>query len=332
MIHIKQSNGAGSIFKMHGNRRRPYVATVTVGFEMSENNRVVQKRKNIGYYATQKEARQALAEYNKMNIKPDTLDATLEDIWQILLPEKQETLSPSRLVGYRKAYERLEPIKKKTFRSLKTADFQKIIDACPTRSSSKKDIKILLSCCYKYALENDICVKDYSDFIKIEKDDVIIERHILSDMVCGFESAPFSPLNDITLILLYTGCRSKEILANSTLFDLEDETIQIQEAKNKTSVRTIPIHPKIKDAIKRYVDSPRPTYRQLYDYTKKLGFTPHDCRHTFTTRCHECGLNDLVVQKLLGHAPETITQAVYTHISMSEMRTELNKLNYQNPA
>lgn len=325
---MRQSNGSGSIFKMHGNRRRPYVATVTVGFELTDDKRVVQKRKNIGYYASQKEARQALAEYNKMNIKPDTLDATLESIWKILLPEKEQTLSPSRLACYRKAYERLEPLKKKTFRNLKTADYQKIVDLCPTRSSSKKDIKILLTACYKYALENDICVKDYSEFIKIEKDDVKIERHVLSDMVCGFESAPFSLLNDITLILLYTGCRSKEILSNTTLYDLDNNTIEIQEAKNKTSIRTIPIHPKIKERVKRYVDSPRPTYRQLYDYMKSLGFTPHDCRHTFATRCHECGLNDLVVQKLLGHAPETITQAVYTHISMNEMRTELSKLRY----
>ena len=327
MIEIKASNGTGTVIKKKGNRRRPYAAIVTTGFELN-GDKVRQVRKAIGYYRTQKEAREALAEYNKMNLQPQTLDITLDDIWQRLLPEKEATLSETRLACYRKAYERLNPIKKKIFRNLKTSDLQKIVDLCPTGSHAKKDIKIILSACYKYAMENDICPKDYSQFIKIEKDDVKIERHVLTDMVCGFESAPSSPFNDVMLILLYTGARSKEILAISTVFDLESQTIEIHEAKNKTSVRVIPIHPKIMHVVKRYVQEPHMNYPQLYRKARDMGFTLHDTRHTFITRCHECGMNDLVIQKLVGHAPKTITQSVYTHISLEEMRSEMFKFYY----
>ena len=327
MSTIKASNGTGTVIKKKGNRRRPYAAIVTTGFELN-GDKVRQVRKAIGYYRTQKEAREALAEYNKMNLEPQTLDITLDDIWQRLLPEKKATLSETRLACYRKAYERLEPIKKKIFRNLKTSDLQKIVDLCPTGSHAKKDIKIILTACYKYAMENDICPKDYSQFIKIEKDDVKIERHVLTDMVSRFEFGSFCPFNDIMLILLYTGARSKEILASSTVFDLESQTIEIHEAKNKTSVRVIPIHPHILEVVKRYTEEPHMNYQQLYRQAKEHGFTLHDTRHTFITRCHECGMDELVVQKLVGHAPQTITQAVYTHISIEEMRSELLKLHY----
>jgi len=323
----KASNGSGTVIKKKGNRRKPYAAIVTVGYEIV-GEKVIQRRKAVGYFRTQKEARQALAEYNEMNLRPDSLDLTLDDIWRKLYPEKESTLSHSRLAGYQKAYERLEPLKDKIFRNLKTSDLQRIVDVCPTGSAGKKDIKILLTACYKYALENDICSKDYAQFIKIEKDDVQIERHVLSEYVCELESAPFSHFNTIMLILLYTGCRSAEILANSTVFNLENGTIQINEAKNKTSLRTIPIHPKIMEHVKNYLDMPRMSYQKLYREAKEHGFTLHDTRHTFATRCHECGLNELVIQKLLGHAPKTITQSVYTHISLEEMRSELSKLHY----
>ena len=263
-----------------------------------------------------------------MNLEPQSLDITLDDIWQRLLPEKKATLSDTRLACYRKAYERLAPIKKKIFRNLKTNDLQKIVDLCPTGSHAKKDIKIILTACYKYAMENDICPKDYSQFIKIEKDDVIIERHVLTDMVSRFEFAPISAFNDIMLILLYTGARSKEILANTTSFDVENGIIHISEAKNKTSVRDIPIHPNIKAAVERYIQEPHLNYHQLYRRAKEQGFTLHDTRHTFVTRAHECGLNELVIQKIVGHAPNTITQAVYTHISIDEMRSEMLKFHY----
>ena len=324
---MKAPNGQGTIVKYKGNRRRPFAAIVTTGYELN-GDKVRQVRKAIGYYRTQKEAREALAEYNKMNLEPQSLDITLDDIWQRLLPEKKATLSDTRLACYRKAYERLAPIKKKIFRNLKTNDLQKIVDLCPTGSHAKKDIKIILTACYKYAMENDICPKDYSQFIKIEKNDVIIERHVLTDMVSRFEFAPISAFNDIMLILLYTGARSKEILANTTSFDVENGIIHISEAKNKTSVRDIPIHPNIKAAVERYIQEPHLNYHQLYRRAKEQGFTLHDTRHTFVTRAHECGLNELVIQKIVGHAPNTITQAVYTHISIDEMRSEMLKFHY----
>lgn len=58
---MRLPNGYGTVYKLSGNRRRPFVAAVPVGFK--ENGKVDQK--TIGYFAKKPEALQALAEYNE---------------------------------------------------------------------------------------------------------------------------------------------------------------------------------------------------------------------------------------------------------------------------
>lgn len=323
---MKQANGTGSVYKLKGNRRKPFTAVVTTGVELLDDKARL-KRKTLGYYATQKEARQALAEFNAMSRNVSDYDYTFDNIWQKVSEAKLD-VSYSRTYQLKSAYEYLRPIHNKVFSTLKTSDFQALFDACDKGWGTQAPMKYIVNACYKYAIENDICSKNYAEFIKIPPQETKIKRKILSEYVSGFEIAPFNPLNDVVLILLYSGCRSKEILANTTSFDFGRNCIVINEAKNKTSVRTIPIHPNVLEVAKRYAEGKRPTYKDLYSFTKSLGFTPHDCRHTFATRCHECNLNELVVQKLLGHTPDTLTQKVYTHIGIEEMRSELNKLFY----
>ena len=54
----------------------------------------------------------------------------------------------------------------------------------------------------------------------------------------------------------------------------------------------------------------------------------HDTIHTFITRCHFAGLDDLIVKKIVGHTPDSITAKVYTHIDLDSMYQEINKLDF----
>ena len=322
---MRNANGSGSVFRLSGNRRRPYTAVISVGVELIEGKAKV-KRKTLGYYATQKEARKALAEYNARNTDVRFLDVTFADIWERVKDDWFAELSKSAVKYYGIAWKHFEPLHDRRFTELKTDDFQAVVDPYPY--SVQHHMKIVLNACYKYAMKNDIVIKNYAEYLQTKENKPTIERHIMSECVCGFEFAPISAFNDLTLILLYTGCRTKEILSNTTSFDTDNGIIHISEAKNKTSVRDIPIHPNIIECVKRWTETDKPTYNQYYGWLKRIGFTPHDCRHTFATRCHECGLNELVVQRIMGHTPDTILKKVYTHIGIEEMRSELSKLSY----
>ena len=60
----------------------------------------------------------------------------------------------------------------------------------------------------------------------------------------------------------------------------------------------------------------------------KVRHTPHDTRHTFITRARECGCNNLVIQRIVGHSPETITEQIYTHLTQEELLEQINKVEY----
>ena len=63
-VGIKKANGMGSVYKLQGNRRKPWVAFVTVSYKRKDGMRH-QKRKIIGYYETEEMAEFSLWNYNK---------------------------------------------------------------------------------------------------------------------------------------------------------------------------------------------------------------------------------------------------------------------------
>ena len=330
---MRNPNSYGSIHKNTGNRRRPYVVTVTIGTEYDPvKDEYHYKRKNIGYFATQREANKFLADYNAKGINPDVLDMTLDDVWQKVKERKFKAVKESRQASYKSAYAYLSDIQNEIFRTLKTMDLQDCVDECPKGTGVKRNMKTILNLCYEFAMENDICDKNYAQFVKIEHADSQIERVILSERVSRCEFATKEPFCDITLILLYTGCRINEILKNTSVnFDRDNMTLTIPKelAKNKTSVRIIPVHDEIKEPLERFFSDPnRPEYQQVYSWMKIKGFTPHSTRYTFTTRAHECRMDELTLKRILGHSPDNITQKLYTKITIDEMRKEMKKLKY----
>ena len=76
---MKNANGTGSIIKLSGKRRRPYILKVTTGYTIDGK----QLRKIIGYYETRKEALNGLLEYNqsKSIFISDITFKNVYDVW-----------------------------------------------------------------------------------------------------------------------------------------------------------------------------------------------------------------------------------------------------------
>ena len=53
---------------------------------------------------------------------------------------------------------------------------------------------------------------------------------------------------------------------------------------------------------------------------------PHIFRHTYATRCYENGVDQQVVQKLLGHSTLAMTTDLYTHVSEEKKKEEVAEL------
>ena len=68
---MRLENGKGSITRLSGNRRNPYVIRITTGYEIDQKSgRKKQTRKTIGYAPTKREGKKLLLDYIKVNLIP----------------------------------------------------------------------------------------------------------------------------------------------------------------------------------------------------------------------------------------------------------------------
>jgi len=68
--------------------------------------------------------------------------------------------------------------------------------------------------------------------------------------------------------------------------------------------------------------------RELQEKADLPKFTIHELRHTFITRCHEKGIEEMIVQRWVGHQiGSRMTKAVYTHIADDQERKYIEAMN-----
>lgn len=72
-------------------------------------------------------------------------------------------------------------------------------------------------------------------------------------------------------------------------------------------------------------------YRSLYlKAMKRIGadglYSPHCTRHTFITLAKQYNMDEYIIKLIVGHAINDITEKTYTHRTMEQLATEINKI------
>ena len=342
---MKNPNGYGSVSKLSGKRRRPYIVRITAGFDM-EGRQIM---KTLGYYETQAKAIKALADYNENPYDINLNDITLKEILDRFMKNKKDMVEKSSLKSYKVWYNYLKPLYNKRMRDIRTLELQNFINSLSYLSTgSLKLVKSFIRMLFKDAMEMDIITKDYSEFIKLPRHKPKIERKVFTDeeIALLWENVNELEYSDVILILIYTGMRINELLK------LPKENVNLEEniiiGGSKTEAgknRIIPIHPKIIPlVIKRmenkteYLISNR-RKSNYYEYNnfrtkefmaimKQLGMehTIHDTRHTFATMISDVSDNESAITGIIGHTNINMTKK-YTHTSIEKMRKEMEKIN-----
>ena len=335
---MKKANGNGSVSKLSGIRRKPYIARVTLGWDESTGRQI---RKTIGTYVTQKEAQKALIDYLDNPYDLDLSNILFKDVYEKWSKLKYPKVSHSAILGYQSAYNNVEKLHNMKIKDIKARHLQEAIDSCSKGQATKKKIKFLFGQMFAYAMQNDIITKDYSEFVDIGKASEESKREPFSNKEIELLWKHIDDIEfiDTILIMIYSGFRIGELLELETKnIDLVNMTmtggLKTEAGKN----RLVPIHPKIFPLIeKRYNKDNQYLFinfkgkKMKYDNYYKEKFIPimeqlnmehrpHDCRHTFATLLSNANANATAIKKMIGHESYATTEKIYTHKDIEELR------------
>ncbi|MBP3918772.1 MAG: tyrosine-type recombinase/integrase [Clostridia bacterium] len=328
---MKNPNGYGTITKLTGNRRRPYV--IKEGHTGHQHP--------IGYASTKEEALILLAQYNCNPWNLDTEKTTLSELYALWLEKRAAKYKPAARNALKSAYSHCKQLYKKPYKSIRTWQMQDCIDGCGLGYASQSAIKNLFRHLDRFALEMDIIEKSHASLLTSESIPPTT-RTVFSEaetnLLWQMEDVPYA---DCALFLLYTGFRISEMLSLTLQsVNMEEETLTGGMKTDAGRNRIVPIHPKIKHIVERHMQNSATGY--LFENNGKpfsqtqfrrgwkrlmqalsMTHTPHECRHTFRSRLDTAGANKVCIDRLMGHTSPGTGERVYTHKTVEELRKNL---------
>lgn len=273
---MKLPNGYGSVTKLSGNRRKPYLARVTLGWITDpQTGKTKQDRVPIGTFKTKKEALQALAEYgaNPYDIQNNNLTlADLYEKWTAVYFPTLESDSSSRTIT--SAWKYCHAIYGMRVKDLRARHIKGVMEdgyiisergknageKVPASPGTKARIKSMFNLMLDYALEYEIVDKNYARTFDLSND-IIKEKEAATrghinfndqEMKTLWENVDAIRFVDWILIQCYMGWRPQELaILELENVDLENWCITGGMKTEAGRCRTVPIHTRIRELVRR---------------------------------------------------------------------------------
>ena len=227
--------------------------------------------------------------------------------------------------------------------------------------STKESIKYLFNHMFAYAIEARIVDRNYAKEFTLdkkvfeEKEQNHKEKIPFSDKELDklWKSIEFVPFADMIVYGCYSGWRPGEIIKLKVKdVDLDNGFIKGGIKTTAGKNRIVPIHPLVKSIIEKYYKEAIEVGSEYLfnDATKKTGIglsrdqylsrfnkvitqlnfrkeiTPHYTRHTFVTRAKKANMNEYILKLIIGHDIGDLTEHVYTHRELDELKEEIRKI------
>ncbi len=338
---MRNPNGYGSVHKLSGNRRRPWAARVTIGYDSMTGYQVY---KYIGYYSTRSEAMRALALYN--GDMTEAQKVTLEEIYREWAEEHAPTIKSFK--QYSSAFRVFEPLYRKPLERLTIRDFEDI--GCNSGKSKVvlNKAKIALSSVYAFAFrkgyidESRASLPKFIKFISAPKAEAKNKhKAFTTEEIKTLWEYSEDKAVEVILFMIYSGVRISE-LADLKKEDvhLKERYFEIKESKTEAGLRKVPIADKIYPIARSWMKSNgqffSPIRSDFYsvDCFRRNTFEPrcsdilgavhlpHDTRYTTATLLTEAEVDQRYIKMILGHTFHDVTNAVYAKKISNEVLLE----------
>jgi site-specific recombinase XerD len=342
---VRNPNGYGTVYKLTGNRRNPFIAKKTKGYTViGEKRQPVYE--TIGYYPTREAAMIALAEFNKNPYDIDQSNITFKELFELWETKKAPKLGASNQGALRSAFKHCSKLSKMKYKEIKLYHMQSCIDDCGWGHSVQCTIKNLFYHVERFAVELDIPTLRYSELLTCVPANETSKQPFTNDEVAALWKISNEPWVDSVLVFLYTGFRVTELLnIKSSDVDLEHWIIKGGIKSKAGKDRIVPIHSKILTLIEArlqddgeylFMRHGKKLYKELYyphwykvmesiSTDNKVGglHTVHETRHTFRTRLDSAGANKKCIDLIMGHKSNDVGERIYTHKTIQELHTAI---------
>lgn len=194
---------------------------------------------------------------------------------------------------------------------------------------------VLLKPIFEFAVAEDLISKTPMLLIKKPRHETIhgsaLTKEEEKEFIANCLQAN-TPCTRAFIFILLTGIRRSELATA----EISEKWVTVINAKTKKGMtpkkRRIPISPMLR-RFTYLIDDEVFKVDAAYLTHKFPELSPghhlHDLRHTFITRCQECGISRELTSLWAGHkADNTMTSNVYTHFSDEFQLQEIEKLRY----
>lgn len=326
---MKLPNGFGSVYKLSGRRRRPWVARKTVSFKKNGQPNY----KYIGYYETKKEALQALTAVNE---EEERETATLQEVherwWSVESPKfKERTMQ-----YYEVSFRQIETLHNTDIDKIKIRQLEKLLSSLPSHGAADR-MKIYLRAIWEFAFYKGFVSADQNERVKRLDADVVEKKKNPHKRFTQEEIEKIWEHESVMLLtLIYSGCRISELLElKPEDIHVEEQFFTIRKSKTESGIREVPIPDRL---VKYWKDGKPKCFNKTYpaiimtDLPQALrlcGLSEdhklHDTRHTCASLLEEALVDDRVVKAILGHKRQDVTGR-YSHIDISVKIEAINKI------
>lgn len=333
--HRKRANGTGSVYKMPGNRSKPWAA----------------KRNNVflGSFKTYAEAQKAL-ERTTDAVITDKYNLTFAQIYELWKPVHAREVSKSQMGSYATAFKHCAVLHNQKFRSIRKSDFQSVIialeEAGKSKSLCEKPIQ-LFGQLSKWALDECIINQNHAQNVTTAAQQKSIRKPFTDDQIKAIQQSKLRAA-PIVLILIATGARPNELF-KVPLADCYD-TYFIGGSKTEAGTgRVIAVSPiglpaykelllaaqtaggtRLIDGYKGNRDNVNFRKRDFKELMEEIGcndMTPYSCRHTFATLAVRNGVRPQMLTRMMGHADIKTADKTYIHLNAQDILGEISKIN-----
>ena len=285
-------------------------------------------------------AERILADYSRSKgVSTSKKEKTFKEVYEEFYKWKYEGIKEYSQVSMnssRAAFGNCKALHDRIFKELRYNDLQRVVDECPLKHASLELIVTLFKQMYRYADIQDYVDKNYAAYVTItKKDDDERGVPFSEDELATLWKHKEDPVVGFILIMCYSGYR---IRAYETIeVDLDNRYFRGGVKTQAGKGRIVPIHSAIYEIVKtrmedngKIIDVSANTFRhRMYGALDRIGIdkhTPHDCRHTFSMLCEKYGVNENDRKRMLGHAFSDVTNQVYGHREIEDLRNEIEKI------